>query len=133
MYTGQARVSEVIETHMSAGWAHTPVAYQNVQFDDEVPEFVKLHILWTGSRQASMGGERNKHRFFGMAIVQIYVPVNSGTRHADQLAANAVELFITKQFQGITFLTPDPVTIGDDGHGKYQVNVNCPFYYDDLV
>ena len=133
MHTGAFEVSAAIESYMTQEWVETPLAYDNVQFDDEVPEFVKLTVLWTGARQASMGGLQNVHRFYGMAVAQVYISVNTGTRRADLLADIIVRLFAAKQFQGITFLTPEALVIGDDGHGKYQVNVNCPFFYDGLI
>lgn len=130
---GQAEVSTAIESHMAVNWVESEVAYPNVQFQDGLDEFVRLNISYIGSRQASIGGPRNVHRFFGMAIIQIFVPINTGTKRVNDLTDVVKQLFTAKQFQGITFSTPDPIVVGDDGYGKFQVNVNCPFYYDEII
>lgn len=122
-----------ITDYFNTQWASaTPIAWPNVRFDpDEHVEFVRVTILNGDAFQASMGNDVNDYRHLGIVVVQIFVEPNSGAKRARSLVDSVCSIFRSKYIDDLRFRTPDVNTIGIR-EGRYQVNVNCPFYRDEI-
>lgn len=125
---------DAICSRFEAHWAsRTPLAWPNRGF--AVPperEWIRLTILDGDTRQVSIGSPgANIHRHSGVIVIQVFVPIDSGTRTARDLADQAAAIFRNQRFDGIRCDVPSVREIGPDGVW-FQVNMSCPFRRDEL-
>lgn len=118
-----------IEAKFATGWANrTPVAFDNNRF---VPPasgaWVRLTIIPGDSFNASLG--INHVRNVGIISLQIFVPEDSGTRQARQLADQAAVILENQRFNGISTRAASLVRAGESG-SYLQFNLNAPYYRD---
>ncbi|MEM7444292.1 MAG: phage tail terminator-like protein [Pseudomonadota bacterium] len=130
-----ADARDAICGRFDARWAgRTPVAWPNHGF--AVPSgapWVRLTIVDGEARQASLGSPgANLHRHTGVIMVQVFVPIDSGTRTARELADEAAEIFRHQRFDAIRCDVPSVREIGPDDVW-FQVNMSCPFRRDELL
>lgn len=115
-----------------------------VQFDNaptinkaNVDIWVEFNILPDDSNQVSMG-RKNRHRNFGLAIMRFCIKLNKGDQRIIQLASDAKEAFLSKTENRITYRTPRFNRVGtlnnktSEPNSWYQVNVECPYYFDHI-
>ena len=114
--------------------ARTPVAWPNWGFT--VPDrgaWVRLAILNGDATQRSIGNPgANVHRHVGVITVQVFVPIDSGTHTARDLADDAAAIFRNQRFDGIRCDVPSVREVGPDDIW-FQVNMSCPFRRDELL
>lgn len=94
-----------IEGRMAANWpaasSSTPVVYGNVEGDPPAVgnAWVRLSIINGQSEPASMGSPgSNRVRHVGLIALQIYVPRNSGSDRARELADAFLGIFNVAKF-----------------------------------
>lgn len=80
---------------------------------------------------AFAGANSGRHRHPGLAIAQIFVPLESGTQASVQLADVIKAAFRAVTVAGVVFQTPYITMVGKS-EGWWQTNVNCPFYFDEV-
>ena len=131
-----AAVQRELESYFATNWTDTPVVYDNVpkpDINDDDP-WVRLTLTYSSARQVSMGaGNSNFHRFQGVANVQIFSPIDVGSKPALELADKVVGLFTANRIGQSQMLTAETQILGDDGFSRYQINVVCPFYFDNRI
>jgi len=131
-----AAVQRELETYFTDNWPDTPVVFDNVPKPDinDNNTWVRLTITYSSARQVSMGaGSSNFHRFQGVANVQIFAPLDVGSKPALELADKVVGLFTGNRIGQSQMFTAETQILGDDGFNRYQVNVVCPFYFDNRI
>jgi hypothetical protein len=120
-----------IESEFATNWPHTEVAYQNVNFNPEaLDEWVRISALPASANQISMGSNPY-FRYRGLVAVQIFTKPGMGSLRSSQLADYVTAVFRSKNIGGIQFGVPAATRIGTV-NGWYQVNVNCPYYREEL-
>jgi hypothetical protein len=117
-----------IENHFEEYWQDTPVAWENIAF--KAPNnsaWVRLNVLNGSSSYRAINGLK---RHLGLVIVQIFVPVNSGTSFARKYADTVVQIFDNKSFNDVVCNVPTVETIGTGGIW-HQLNVTIPYWRDE--
>lgn len=132
-----ATVQRELEDHFSTQWAAaTPVVYDNAPkptFNDDVL-WVRFTVTYGIANQISMGaGDSNFHRFTGIVNVQVFSPLDVGSKPALELADTVVDMLTANRIGKSQMNTAETNILGNDGYGRYQVNVVCPFYFDSIV
>ena len=110
-----------------------PTQYDN---DDsftkpESAPWCRFTVLQGETAQVTAGGFK-RFRQPGVAIAQIFVPVGEGGARALQIADQVKLAFRSVTAAGVIYKSPSAENMGRRG-GEWQVNVNCPFFADDLV
>jgi len=125
---------QAIEGRVSTNWTTSPVQYENVPFTAPTDNiYVSLVILPAAASQIDMA-DSPTHRHTGVIVMQVFVPVETGTNvartHADGLAA----IFRNAQFAAgssgtILCRSPEINRVGVQ-NGLYQLNVSVPYQRD---
>ena len=124
-----------VRQRFAANWLETAIAWPNTTFTpSQTEEWVRLTILPAAALEAALGGAR--YRYIGQAIVQVFVPKNTGDGRALELADAACGIFRGVTADGIRYTgplgeVPGVRVIGDDGNGFFQVNCVIPFWRDE--
>jgi len=115
------------------------IAFDNAPFeqpDDEI--WIRWSVTTGETWQASIGGSKNRYRHNGVAIAQIFAVLGKGTREALILADRIVEKFQTTtdsasvSGNSVNFRTPSITHVGRADSQWWQINVNCPYYADEI-
>lgn len=123
-----AKERAVLESYFHDNWTETEVAYDNVDFDPSTDAWVRFKIQNGDSVQADINHSNPLYRHIGVVMVQVFVPVKSGTNRARELADTVSNMFRRVQpGHGITLRTPSIFTVGPNNEW-FQVNVSCPFW-----
>ena len=95
-------------------------------------KYCVLTILTGESMQKSIGVLEKFDRTPGVAIAQVFCPSGTGTQWSHDVAILIKANFQQVTYDGVVFKTPTIRDIGFD-NGLYQLNVNCPFYVDNVA
>jgi len=130
----QAR--EAIYSAFVTAWgATTPIALDNEAYSPaENTSYVRLAVRHTGRSQRTLGAAGNrKYGSLGAAFVQVFVPINSGVKSADDLATQARNIFegVTLASVDVSFLDVLVRETGPDGKW-YGVVVQANFDYEEI-
>jgi hypothetical protein len=108
----------------------------SVQYDNS-PKITLTEAIWARwkirpgvSMQADFGSSTKRHRTFGLAIAQVFAPVNSGTKDLLSVIDTIVAAFKAVQDGTVVFRTPSVSNIGRTGKW-WQMNVECPWQVDE--
>ncbi len=77
-------------------------------------------------------GQTKRTRNTGILFVQLFDDLGLGDKGLLALADIIVPLFRNIIVSGVTFQTPSVVRVGQSNKW-YQINVHCPFHFDDIV
>lgn len=111
----------------------TPVTFDNEGFKPPSEPWVRLTVRHTSSTQETLGpvGSRKFSRR-GICFVQVFVPADSGTKEATELARKASLVFEGERISGTTLRFLDVVIRENGASGKwYGVSVEANFEYDE--
>ncbi|MBU0651175.1 DUF4128 domain-containing protein [bacterium] len=129
---------KLIETYFKSEWdisvyAGVPVKYENVDFVyPENSEFVALYIKSGSADQITLGDEpivRNA----GLVDIQLFAPINTGTKTIKEIIDFLVLMFERKQLsEGDVYIVFNQAQINEIGEQEnyYQINVSFPFRKD---
>jgi len=108
--------------------------YDNFPGDPPVDTiWVRWSVRQAVASQVSFSGASSgRFRHPGLAIAQIFVPVDSGTQDGIQLADIIKAAFRAVTVASVTYQTPYFTQVGVTD-GWWQMNVSCPFYFDEVV
>jgi len=114
-----------------------PVQYDNVSENAFVKpddsKWARFHIMAGQGAQLTLGATKD-HRFPGVAVVQIFIPQGQGDKEAHEIADVIKTYFMSTSDSGVTYRTPYELPgRSDTDTGEWQVNVNIPFYFDEIV
>ena len=126
--TIRGRFQTVVATPLSL-----PTAYDNAAFTrPQAAPWARWTVLPGESFQASFGGATNRYRTPGVAVAQLFVPIETGDKVALEMAQAVKAAFRGVAVGGVTFREPSVTRVGrvDD---EYQINVTCPWQADDIA
>lgn len=116
---------------------NTALATTNYTFDSEQytppagETWVRLMVRHTDSEQHSLGGtNQRKFRRFGLIFVQVFSPLDAGTRANDTVVQATRDIFEGVDASGIKYYNAIPREIGPDG-AWFQTNLEITFDYDE--
>jgi hypothetical protein len=129
---------ETIYQRFVTQWGATSAyTFDNENYDPPVATpWVRLAVRHRDSILEAIGGTgtggMNRYQRSGVCQIQVFTPVNQGTRQSDTLvqAARAIFEGITLASNAIRFNNVDITEIGPDG-SWYLVNVDAAFQYDE--
>lgn len=142
---GTAALNIAIENMFETAWGSTtPIRMDNVGFTPPNTSWVSLEVWDGNSRKASMGTGIQLRRAIGTVMVDVFTPLNGGSKPARVLADQVSGVFRDVVVSGITFYEADIRRIGEkyftnSGTGVpataqwYQVSVAVPFKYDEYT
>lgn len=88
-----------IEARLQSNLSGTPIEFENVRFTKpNGSPYVALFIRGGTGNQASIGASRNVHRWPGIIQVDIFVPEDSGTKAAREIADTVSGIFLNESF-----------------------------------
>jgi len=126
--TIRKRFKDQVETPQSI-----KVAYDNAPFvRPNNAIWARWSILTGVSFQASTGGQTNRFRTSGVAIAQIFGPIEAGDKAILVIVDVIKSAFRRVTDTGVVFKTPSVITLGRM-ENEWQINVQCPFYADDIA
>ncbi len=109
------------------------IAWDNVAFS--IPEdnssWIRFSIQHIDSNYVSLGPNRRTRRE-GIVFIQVFIPSESNTLLATQIADEIAEIFETKTLSGVVFKSPTIREVGVDKKW-FQLNATVPFYYDEIT
>lgn len=117
-----------IEARLKANWTTTPIAYPNVPFEKpDNSAWVRLNIINGASNYHTMS---NGIRRAGVIVVQIFTPINTGTKTIKGYADTILGIFQNAEFGGIVCNVASIETAAPSNVWQ-QVNVSIPFWRDE--
>lgn len=131
--TPQQAESEARAAFVEAWEDETAISFDNADFDPKgLKEYARFSWQDTGGSQASLGAREDGilYRRVGIAFVQIFTELNTGTARSNALKERALDFFET-YLGAVWFRNQGPGYAGPGG-GFYQVNVSAEFQYDSL-
>lgn len=107
--------------------------YDNQKFDNpDNAKWCRLTIKFGETIQKSVGSPTgNRDRTSGVMIAQLFCPVGAGDGELLTVADAVITAFRRVTDTGVTFSTPS-ASGGNRNGNEWQINVNCPFYADDI-
>lgn len=125
-------VAGILENFLSGQWISTPIVYDNtsVNLVDRAP-WVRFTIQPSTTDNQSIGTDKTIKD--GFAVLQIFTPLDTGSREAIRLADEFLALVENREFlailsQGTLFTyAGEYIRLGDDGNGWYAINATVPF------
>lgn len=132
-----------VENLFKTGWGTTTsIRFDNVPFTVPATAWVSIET-WDGkSQKASVGNGAQLRRSTGTVFVNIYTPLNKGSKAARDLADLVLPIFRDKQVSGITFEEPDVRRMGEQYFSIngvqsttqwYQLIVSIPYFQDVII
>ena len=116
-----------------------PIDYENVPESDSLAAtkknksgpWCRLAIRDNNSFAVNIGNNQLQ-RFFGLVIVQIFVPKNQGTKPHREIADVIADLIKQEKYaNGLTSRDIELLMLGDQaGDGWFQANISIGFEYD---
>lgn len=111
-----------------------PTQYDN-QSDFAKPDnadWVRMNIRPAASVQVDICPGKPRSRTTGSIIFQVFSPIGKGDASAMKLADRIKSAFRMVTADGIVYSEPTITTVGVT-QAWWQVNVTCPFQYDEIV
>jgi hypothetical protein len=143
---------QAIESYFSTNWGTaTLVKYENTNFIQPGTQnltrqpWVAFFVRRVTGGRAAISSDNPLRRYVGMIIVQVFTDVGIGSSSAEGYAEQIADLFrdvaitvdasstvqIGGHHDGGFNTEPHVETIGEDGHGWFQVNVTVRYRRDD--
>lgn len=106
--------------------------YDNHDLAKQNALWCRLSIGFGDTFQVDCGGASgSRDRTVGVMTARLKVPVGQGDKQLLETAGNVKTAFNRVTDSGVHFRTPSIKRVGRI-NGEWQINVNCPFYADDI-
>ena len=123
-----AEISEVVESYFFNNWTQTPIAWENVPFNANVPAWVRFTNL-PDMASAEELGEQGICIREGSIIIQVFTQAGKGSREGATLASDIEALFNLKDIGNVKFKSAYSINSGIDDTGNwFQHTVTCPYW-----
>ena len=130
MTPSEARIA--LETRFQASWGSTtPIAWGNTTPNMPDSPWVRFTIIHADSRLRSWSGNIMNYDRNGIVLVQIFVPLGTGTRASSDLAYQVIEILEGKSLGTLKLGTGSIVEVGQGDDAKDQTQVWINFSYDE--
>lgn len=121
---------KAIETRMQNNWNTTPIKFENVPFVEPSTAYVAL-VIRDGEGSQIDCGTPALSRWPGVIMIQVFVPVDTGTRQAREYADQIAPIFSRAQFSngnsGNISCRIASIEKAPDKNGWCQFNVTVPY------
>lgn len=110
-----------------------PVQYDNAPFSEKPDDspYVTWHVEWDTALNSTLGDL--EYRYFGTAIIEIWVPIESGTKVLNQIIDKVTTVYRSVTDGIVQFRTPRPLNVGVVGEKWRKTNVLCPWQADEVL
>ena len=120
-----------IEGRFASGYSNTPIQFEDIPFAQPSTAWVALTILSGAGINTSIGGTRQVQRFAGIIQIDVYIPEDTGTKPARDIADLVDPIFNNAQFSfgssgTITTFVPSYQTLGVE-NGWYHAVVSVAY------
>ena len=116
-----------IENRLQDNWIDTPVAWDNITFNQpNNSSWIRLNILNGSTEYRAINYAK---RYNGIINVQIFVPIKTGSSFARDYADTIVSLFESQTFDSVVCDVSSVTIVGSDAKW-YQINVDTPYWRD---
>ena len=117
-----------IEGRLSAGWATTAIAYDNVAFSaQDNAAWIRLNIVNGDSGYRVL---ESKKRHTGVIIIQMFAPKNQGSGVLRGYADTLATLFEDQKFDDVVCRNASLTNAGISNEW-HQMNLTIPFWRDE--
>ena len=127
----QYQIKTVFDARLDAQYSETQVIYDNVG-DRPEGEFISATLNVHDIQNGQIGNEANPGfiKAKGEYSISIFTPLNVGAGRAYRIADIVNAIFENISFGGVMCFVPNVTRLGDDGHGYYHLDLDCPFITD---
>jgi len=125
----EAQVTAPLGLDSRSSGTGSRIQYDNQEFvkpQDQI--WVRVTILNGHSAAKAIGSQRFRNP--GVMIAQIFGPIGDGDRDQTRVADTIRREFRAVTDGDVSWHTPSQDRVGRDDNW-YQINVNCPFYWDE--
>jgi len=91
----------------------------------------RVQVRFNGTARVDTGATLGRYRTQGELIARLFAPVDKGDGDLMALADVIENAFTSVDDTGVRFRAPSTEQVGRVG-SEWQVNVVCPFWFDDL-
>lgn len=130
----RAAIENRLKTYWENQESPPDIVWDNVPYDaSRGIAHVRLRITNVGSELAGLASSSKLYRYYGLIMLQFFVPENEGTSKLRTYLDEAETIFRNKQFSGIVTEVPRfyaSQTITRDGW--YKQILAIPFYRDEV-
>lgn len=113
---------------LASSWSAIPIIWDNT-IDDVDGSKLKPFIFDGESEQTSLGAQ-GCHRRYGILIIQVFIPINTGTDVIEKYCDTLTNMFKAVNLGDAHFMSPTAVRVGNVDKVYFQKNVQAPFYVD---
>lgn len=109
-----------------------PTAYENIRFDDNVTEFIRLSIFFYDSSQITINRDHPDKRIPGEITFQIFTEPYKGKLRGLEISDNLISVFARKQISNNILTRTEKLDIKgiEPDKGLFQINIDIPFQID---
>lgn len=125
-------VHKAITARLEANRGSTTVAYDNAAFTPPRDTLWARATILPGSRERANAGVPVRYRLPGVLVLQIFDRAELGDGRAIEEVDRLGAVFESVTAGGVVYMTPYLVRVGVDNDGWYQINLNCPWYSDEV-
>lgn len=131
----RAWAETMMKTGMAATYSAVPVQFQNAAFRQPEGPWCQFHIIDGSAFQVELTGPNARERHTGFVQVNVFVPQNTGTAKAIEIAEYVGSLFRRKMAQlsdgaAINHRTPYYTATGTT-NGFFCYIVTIPYWRDE--
>lgn len=127
-----ANIEKTIQEKLNSGWTATEIEWQNTEYEPTLgTPFIRVTIIPGSENNIGLGSSTNLYRKVGVVFFSIFVPPNTGTRQAWNLADDLTAIFRGLEEEGVIFREIETNEVGEE-NGWFQVNVSVAFQADDI-
>jgi hypothetical protein len=130
----RAACADWFQTGFAPEYPAVPVKFENQPYDMPSTPWACFSIKWTERIQPTIGSTREPRRQWGFIMVDVYVPVDTGTSVMLQMADFVEGIFdkaiIPAGANGSVSCQVAKTVIGGNVNGYYEATVMVPFYLD---
>lgn len=124
----QADIERAFQMELEANWIATPIVYDNISAPVGSSPWARFYIVPTLSENMTLGSTNQRINREGEATMDVFVPVGSGSRKAQEIADSFLELFENQILDGSLFVyTGIANRIGDSANGWYLVSATINY------
>ncbi|WP_273827440.1 phage tail terminator-like protein [Providencia rettgeri] len=127
------KLTEIRNAIISRMTAQTAIAKKDVAYQNDKPFDSSGKAIWarltikSGLADAQEIGHGPIVHRTGIAFIQIFVPLATGTLLITQTADKLRELFENQTDGQLDYFSVSADDVGDEGHGWYQLNLSIPY------
>ena len=126
-YTDQ---NSAMRSRFNTNWTITTIKYDNADYTMPANAAFVVFEVHDADEIPISTGSNILYRSYGIISINVYVPLNTGTKLLDQYCDAAALIFRGQQFSGITCRGAKKTRLGDID-GRFVANISIEFHRDE--